>query len=152
MVTAEERMRILQMLQEGKISPEAAAQLLEAMGEGTPDEGPVKAQAARSESRTMPRQESMPRQEPMPEPLEPGKKARWLHVRVTDTDSGRPRVNVRMPISLVNLGLKIGARYTPEIEGLDMAALLEAAQMGESGPFVDVYDEEDGEHVEVFLE
>jgi hypothetical protein len=30
--------------------------------------------------------------------------------------------------------------------------LIEAAQTGDSGAFVDVYDEEDGEHVEVFLE
>jgi hypothetical protein len=152
MVTAEERMRILQMLQEGKISPEAAAQLLEAMGEGATDEGPAKAQAARQEAARQETRSPLPRQEPMQEPLEPGKKARWLRVRVTDSGSGRPKVNVRMPISLVNLGLKIGARYTPEIEGLDLSGLLEAAQMGEAGPFVDVYDDEDGEHVEVFLE
>jgi len=61
-------------------------------------------------------------------------------------------VNVRMPISLVNLGLKLGARYSPEIEGLDLAELLHAAQVSDAGSFVDVYDEEDGEHVEVFLE
>lgn len=135
MVTAEERMRILQMLQEGKINPEAAAQLLEALGE-TPSTG----------VRSTP---AVPAQLEM---LEPSRKARWLHVRVTDTDSGRPRVNVRMPMTLVNLGVKLGARYSPEIEGMDIAALLEAAQTSGPGPLVDVYDEDDGEHVEVFLE
>src|SRR5512133_1526004 len=133
MVTAEERIKILQMLQEGKISSEAAAQLLQALGDNDAEV-------------------------PQPEksvqvPLsEPGRKPRWLRVRVTDTNSGRPRVNVRLPMSLVNLGLKLGARYTPEIEGLDVQALIEAAQAGENGAFVDVFDEEDGEHVEVFLE
>jgi hypothetical protein len=136
MVTAEERVRILQMLQEGKISADAAAQLLQAMGEGEP--APVPA--------------PQPDRAAPPAPLEPGRSPRWLRVRVTDTDSGRPRVNVRLPISLVNLGLKLGAKYTPEIEGLDVQALIEAAQTGDSGAFVDVYDEEDGEHVEVFLE
>ncbi len=145
MVTAEERIKILQMLQEGKISSEAAAQLLQAMG----DSDPV-------EQRPMPRH--MPQHMPQPDRAasmtvsEPGRGPRWLRVRVTDTNSGRPRVNVRLPISLVNLGLKIGARYTPEIEGLDIQELIAAAQAGETGAFVDVVDEEDGEHVEVFLE
>ncbi len=145
MVTAEERIKILQMLQEGKISSEAAAQLLQAMG----DSDPV-------EQRPMPRH--MPQHMPQPDRAasmtvsEPGRGPRWLRVRVTDTNSGRPRVNVRLPISLVNLGLKIGARYTPEIEGLDIQELIAAAQAGETGAFMDVVDEEDGEHVEVFLE
>jgi hypothetical protein len=136
MVTAEERIKILQMLQEGKISSEAAAQLLQAMGDGEPAAHTPLAQPDRA----------------APVAIEPGRQPRWLRVRVTDTNSGRPRVNVRLPISLVNLGLKLGARYTPEIEGLDVGALIEAAQTGDSGAFVDVYDEEDGEHVEVFLE
>jgi hypothetical protein len=135
MVTTEERVKILQMLQEGRISAEAAAQLLQAMGEGEPPDAAQPEQPA-----------------PSAQPLEPGRSPRWLRVRVTDTDSGRPRVNVRLPISLVSLGLKIGARYTPEIEGLDMQALIAAAQTGDTGAFVDVFDEEDGEHVEVFLE
>ncbi len=138
MVTAEERMRILQMLKEGKITPEAAAQLLEAMGDGAEQEAASQSQAA------------LPA-EPVVDEFS-GRKPRWLHVRVTDTNTGRPRVNVRMPISLVNLGLKLGARYSPEIEGLDLAELLHAAQVSDAGSFVDVYDEEDGEHVEVFLE
>ncbi len=142
MVTAEERMKILQMLQDGKISTEAAAQLLQAMGEDAPETPPAP-----------PAPQAEP-QVPMPpaQPSDSTRRPRWLRVRVTDTDSGRPRVNVRLPISLVNLGLKLGAKYTPEIEGLDVQALLEAAQSGESGAFVDVFDEDDGEHVEVFLE
>ena len=139
MVTPEERIRILHMLQEGKITPESAAQLLEALGEGGPSRIEV-AQSAPAPSAEVGIVE------------EPGRKPRWLRVRVTDSDSGRPRVNVRLPIGLVNLGMKLGSKYAPEIEGIDMEALLQAAQSGDSGAFVDVYDEEDGEHVEVFLE
>jgi hypothetical protein len=130
-VTAQERFQILQMLKDGRIDPEAAAQLLDALGEGKT--------AAPVEESSLP-------------PEEITRQPRWLRVRVTDTDTGRPRVNVRLPVSLVNMGLKIGARYAPEIEGVDMVALLHAAQAGQSGAFVDVYDEEEGEHVEVFLE
>lgn len=139
MVTAEERVKILKMLQDGRITAEAASELLQAMGDDMPEEKPASPVAESSIVNPFPSSE-------------PGSKPRWLRVRVTDTDSGRPRVNVRLPISLVNLGMKIGAKYTPEIEGLDIAAMLEAVQNSETGPFVDVYDHEDGEHVEVFLE
>ncbi len=137
MVTAEERIKILQMLQEGKISSEAAAQLLQALGDGDTEPSRNRWQPSRNVDVV---------------PAEQGRRPRWLRVRVTDTNSGRPRVNVRLPMSLVNLGLKLGARYTPEIEGLDVQALIEAAQAGENGAFVDVVDDEDGERVEVFLE
>ncbi len=138
MVTADERMKILQMLQDGKISPDAAAQLLETLDQDPPSAVSTPAPAKETQ--------------PVQMPLEPGAKARFLRVRVTDTDTGKPRVNVRLPVSLINLGVKIGSRYSPEIEGIDMASLLQAIQLGEPGPFVDVFDDEDGEHVEVFLE
>lgn len=134
MITADERMKVLEMIRQGKLSPEAAAQLLQAMESDQPQPAA-----------------SVERQSEVVSQRAAGN-GKWLHVRVTDTDSGRPRVNVRLPLKLVNLGMKLGARYAPEIEGIDIAALLEAAQLGEAGPFVDVYDEDDGEHVEVFIE
>lgn len=137
MATTQERMKVLEMLKEGRITPEAAAQLLDA----------VEAQPVKAAPPVMPQVPMAPES-----PDAPARSARWLRVRVTDTDTGRPRVNVRLPISLVNMGMKLGAKYSPEIEGIDMAALLQAVQESEPGPFVDVYDEEDGEHVEVFLE
>jgi hypothetical protein len=136
MISAEERMRILQMLQEGMLTPQAAAELLQAM------EGPA--------DRTTPA--AAPVQQPMWDNPEPTRQPRWLRVRVTDSDTGRPRVNVRLPLSLVSMGVKLGSHFAPEIEGLDVEALIEAARTGGVGQFVDVYDEEDGEHVEVFLE
>ena len=78
--------------------------------------------------------------------------ARWFRVRVTDTDTGRVRVNIRLPVTVVTAGVKLGARFSPEVEGLDMKALMDLIQAGETGQIVDVFDENDGEHVEVFLE
>jgi hypothetical protein len=134
MVTVEERKKILQMLQEGKLTPEAAAQLLKAMGD-------------EADSPEPPRPADR-----FPSDVPSVGKPRWLRVRVTDTDTGRPRVNLRVPVALVDMGLKLGARFSPEIDGIDIKALLQAAQMEGAGPFVDVYDEDDGEHVEIFLE
>jgi hypothetical protein len=73
-------------------------------------------------------------------------------VRVTDTNTGKPRVNVRLPVSMVNMGLKMGSKFAPQVEGLDADQLMKVIESGEVGQIVDVYDEEDGEHVEVFLE
>ncbi len=133
MATMEERMKILQMVQEGKISAEDAAGLLEALEEGG-EEARVAGAVVQDLAVTQ------------------GKKPRWLRVRVTDTNTGKPRVNVRLPMSLVNVGLRMGTKFAPEVEGLDMDMLYEAIASGEVGQIVDVMDEQDGEHVEVFLE
>ena len=141
MATTDERMKILQMLQEGQLSAEAAAQLLQAV-----DEGPVRSSTAADTAA------SAATSSTQGDEGAGARHPRWLRVRVTDTDTGRPRVNVRLPISLVNVGLKLGSHFSPEIEGLDFDELIRAANSGETGAFVDVFDEEDGEHVEVFLE
>jgi len=73
-------------------------------------------------------------------------------VRVTDSETGKPRVNVRLPVGMVSVGLKMGAKYAPQIEGFDSNELMQIIESGELGQIVDVYDDDDGEHVEVFLE
>jgi hypothetical protein len=133
MVSTEERVQILKMVQEGKISAEEAAELMEEL-EGAKTAGVESASTVVSDPQAL------------------GRKPRWLRVRVTDTDSGRPRVNVRLPISMVNIGLKMGSRFSPEIDGLDTDQLMKLIEAGEIGQIVDVMDDKDGEHVEVFLE
>ena len=50
------------------------------------------------------------------------------------------------------LEMKIGAHLVPEIEGVDMDKIMDAFQQGVTGKIVDVVDEVDGEHVEIFIE
>lgn len=123
MVTSEERMKILKMVEDGKISAEEAAQLLKALN--------------KQERRRTPTAEG---------------DARWLRVRITDLDSDRASVNVNLPINMVNVGLKMGARFIPEFEGLDLEELADALRQGLTGKIVDVVDEEDRQHVEVYIE
>jgi len=130
MVTNDERIKILRMVQDGKITPEEATQLLQAL------EGSTKTD----------------RSAPAAAPASPAGGARWFRVRVTDSDTGKTRVNIRLPMSVVTSGIKMGMRFAPEVEGLDINTLIEAIRSGETGQIVDVVDEEDGEHVEVFLE
>lgn len=132
MANKEERLRVLRMIQEGKLSPDEAASLLETLDESanTPRTEPVSPSGGSTAS----------------------KSNRWFRVRVTDTNSGKTRVNVRMPISVVNAGLKMGVKFAPQVEGLDPETLMDLINNGELGQIVDVFDDEDGEHVEVFIE
>lgn len=133
MATSEERMRVLKMVQEGKITAQQGVQLLDALdaGQRRANKGMVPA--------------------PPTPPAIPGS-GRWFRVLVTDTNTGKTRVNVRLPVSLVSAGMKMGARFSPQVEGLDAEQLMSFLNSGAVGKIVDVYDEEDGEHVEVFIE
>ena len=124
MTTAEERMQILKMIEEGKISPEEGARLLSALGKKKP-----------------------------PAPPPPGgSDARWFRVRVTDADTGRSKVNVSIPMGLVNVGVRMGARFIPEDADIDIEELFEQIRSGAHGKIVEVVDDESGEHVEIFIE
>jgi hypothetical protein len=131
MATSEERLRILRMIQEGKISAAEGLKLLEALGQASPVPPPQPVESS---------------------PAASGKGARWFRVRVTDTNTGKVRVNIRLPVSVITTGFKLGARFSPQVEGMDMGLLMDAIRSGETGQIVDVQDEKDGEHVEVFLE
>lgn len=126
MVTSEERMKILKMIKDGKISAEEGSQLLTALSQRS--EKPKK-----TPGRTL--------------------KGQMLRVRVTDMSSGRTKVNVNVPMKLVDAGLNIAAQFTPEMEGAQMMeAVKEALAENMQGKIVDVIDEEDQEHVEIFIE
>jgi hypothetical protein len=126
MTTAEERMKILKMIQDGKITTDEGAKLLKALS--------AKSEKPRRVKRS-------------------GGKGGWLRVRVTDMNSGKPKVNVNLPLRLVDAGLNIAAQFTPEVEMEDLGgAIGDAIAENMTGKIVDVVDEEDGEHIEVFIE
>jgi hypothetical protein len=126
MTSNDERLKVLKMVQEGKISAEEAAKLLETL-----------------------EQDMSPRQQPAGETTGAG---RWFRVRVTDANSGRTRVNVRMPLGVVSAGIKMGMKFAPELEGVDPQEIISLVQSGDIGKIVDAFDEDDDEHVEIFIE
>ena len=128
MASSEERIRILKMIEDGVISAEDGIRLLDSISQSEKKE---KENKAGDDS---------------------GRSARFFRVRVTDTKSGKARVNVRLPVSVLNAGMKMGARFSTEIQGLDPTELMRFIREGTIGKIVDVYDDNDGEHVEVFLE
>ena len=126
MASSEERMKILKMIEEGKLSAEEGTKLLTALSD---------------------------KRMPTP-PHPPGMPGgpRWLRIRVTDVRSGRSKASVQIPLALVDAGMKIGAHFAPEVEGVDMSNVMEALRSGVTGKIIDVTDEEDGEHVKIYVE
>ena len=49
---------------------------------------------------------------------------RWLRVRVADLTSRRPQVNVNVPMTWVNAGLRIGRSFVPELDQIDWNRVL----------------------------
>ena len=124
MATTEERLRILKMIEDKQITAAEGAKLLEALRAG----GGESAQR------------------------EDASKARWLRVRVTDRASGKVKVNVNIPVGLIDVGLKMGARFAPDMNGLDLSAIQAAIKGGMQGRIIEVDDEKDDERVEIFVE
>lgn len=75
--------------------------------------------------------------------------ARWLRVRVTDMVTGKPKATVNLPLGLVDAGMNIASKYAPDIA---FDELIASINDGAQGKIIDVIDEEDGEHVEIFIE
>jgi hypothetical protein len=125
MAIKEERMQILKMIEAGTISAEEGAKLLAALDEGSG-----------KRERT--------------EPL--GGKARWMRIRVTDLRTGNAKVNVNLPMGLVNVGLKMGARFAPDMENVDLDEIMASIKEGAQGKIVEVENDEGGERVEIYVE
>jgi len=128
MATTEERMRILRMIQEGKITAEEGAKLLAALRESRKEPRPAGG-VILSTSR--------------------GGKG-MLRVRVTDMLTGKAKVSVNLPMGLVDAGMSIASQYAPNIDFDQIANAIRSGSM--EGKIVDVVDEEDGEHIEVFID
>ncbi|MCD6552565.1 MAG: hypothetical protein J7M16_00985 [Anaerolineae bacterium] len=123
MVISAERAKILEMVERGQVSAEEGARLLGALER----EGETRVNASEQS-------------------------ARWLHIRVSDLDTGRPKVNVNVPFELVKVGLQIGSRFAPDIGDLDMDEFVAELQSGVPGSLIEVEDEEGGEQVEIYLD
>lgn len=123
-----EKMQILTMVKDGKISTEEGAKLLEALD----NSGNTSTQTVNITN-----------------------KAKWLKIRVFDPEDAT-KVNVTLPISLINIGVKLAGKFSPEFKeaGLtenDMEEIFAAIKNGETGKIVEV-DSENGTKVEIVIE
>ncbi|MFO7638175.1 MAG: hypothetical protein R6X14_02565 [bacterium] len=85
---------------------------------------------------------------------ETGHRNRFLKVRVWERGSEKPKVNVTLPISLVKWGMRMApeqAKAKIADAEIDLKTVSAALEQGMTGKIVEV-DDEDGDHVEVWLE
>jgi hypothetical protein len=130
-----ERLRILELLEQQKITAAEAADLLAALGDRGRDGG-----RRRERSRWL------------AEELAPASdRARWFRVRVTDLSTGVVRTNVSVPIGMVGFGLGFARRFRniPGVGHVD--DLFEAVREGRRGVIFDIANE-GGERVEIFID
>jgi hypothetical protein len=116
-------MHILKLIESGQIKAAEGAQLLAALDENTTRERP----------RT-------------------GDRPHVLRVRVTDLGSHRQKINVTLPVGLIDVGIKLGARLFPRGGGPTVEEIRRAVAGGFTGRIFDMQDLEEGERVEIFID
>ena len=121
----DERLQVIQRLEEGQVSAEEAATLLQAMKEGQWGITPA----------------SSPRRE-----------RRQLHIRVSDVTSGAMRVNMMLPLGLVNTVLYSGGRLADGLAGIDLQELEKMVASSAASKSAQAMDTENNERVEVSVE
>ena len=122
-VSKEERNRILHLVEVGQVSAQQAEQLLDALEE--------------EPSRVV-------------EPV----RDRTLRIRATSMNPSLSRVHLMavMPVNLIKMSLRLGAKLVPQLSNNALEGLLQAIERGATGRLLDLQDLEKGERLEVFVE
>ena len=143
-----DRLKILEKVAAGELSAVDAADLLQAArkaGAAPPPPDPQPAPAA-------PQAERIEIKEEIVKVKTNGDRPRWMRVRVNDLQTGQARVSVNIPLRLMKFGMKIGSRFAPELQDFDIDELNAMVNEAGDGLLVEVRDEAQGEHVQIYLD
>lgn len=80
--------------------------------------------------------------------------ATWLHLRVNQRDGSRVAISLPLPLTLAVFALRIARPYVPRLKNTGVDELILALRDGHTGDqplFIDVQDEEEGEHVQIYI-
>jgi len=119
---------ILRLVAEGKLSPDEAAPIIEAL--------------------SGPRQATSPGAAPAPAPSGSAQPGRGRRIRIQVSERGRKVVDVRVPLAFAAMA----ARMVPGIPESYAALIQEAVETDAVGPIVDLAEDEDGDAVLITLE
>lgn len=137
------RKEILEMLSTGKIDVTRATEMLNAVTSPEPPAPP--------EPPAAPEPPEMPAYYPEKPKRKNG--PRWLHIQVSELQSGKNRVKVNVPLGLVQFGLKIGSHFTDEVNREVVHNVMDALHDQELvGTLVEVEDEADNERVHIYVD
>jgi hypothetical protein len=125
--TQAERLEILRLIESGKITAAEGATLLRALSRASEEENPTSGQ----------------------------EEASWLRVVVTDPTTQQQRVKLDIPIGLVNTGLRMGARFAPNLNQEEYQELMrkinEIARTRQPGMLLQTTTSS-GEQVSIYVE
>jgi MFS family permease len=122
----DERLKVLQMLEEKTISAQEAATLLQAL-EGERQWGLAAVSG-------------------------PARERRHLRIHVSDLVSGTTNTSIILPMGLVNTVMYVGGRLTSDLVDLDLQELEELVASGAAGKDVQTMDTDDDQRVEISVE
>ena len=82
--------------------------------------------------------------------------AKWIRIKVLSSEDGnKTKVNVNIPIAMVETGLKIGKNFNKDLENsmkdIDIQEILKLIKNGAEGKIVEV-ETDSGETVEIYVE
>ncbi len=126
---SEEKLQILNMVKEGKITSDEGVQLLNALDNDVGEMAPA------------------------------SKNAKKLRIKVlapNHKNNTESKINLAIPIAIFRIGLQFVAKFAPDLEkvGLsqvDFEEILQAIDHGELGKIIDI-DDDDGSRVEITIE
>lgn len=133
-ITDDYRRDILRMLATGKITATEAADMLDA----TDDPNASKSQ-----------EPDILKSDVIADKVE--SKPRWFHVKVSDMNTGKSTVTVKMPLRIIEYGLALGRHFSPDLSKMNTAGLTELIG-SERATLIDVQDEDSSERVEIFID
>ena len=162
MPSSEERMMILRMVEEGKVTPEEGARLLAAIGEREAEPqmaGVAEGAAGWTAGWTAGSSAGSSAGEANGSGAAPAGgyaasfgdsslNGRFLRVLVSNGVTGKQKVNINIPLGVVEFGL----RFIPPTAKVNAQTIRDAITSGTRGRIVDVMDNEKGDHVEIFIE
>lgn len=121
----EEQMKILKMIEDGVITAADGMKLLEAISE-----------------------------EPQATESNKNDSVEWVRIKVTDPKRANKDVNIKLPMSLIKIGMKIGEKFSvnfgTNLDPGDFQKILEAIQEGGAGEVINI-ETDDGQIVEISL-
>ena len=122
----EDQMKVLKMIEAGTITAEEGYKLMEAVGSA-----PKKSNVSNNK-----------------------REAKSIRVVVSD-DQDEKQVNVRLPIGLFKAGIKIGEKFSPELQAsmqeINYDEVKRAFEAGESGEVTTV-ETNDGHTIRIYIE
>jgi len=145
---ADERLQVLRLLENGEITPDEAGLLLDALDaepDPVPTHGPRPA-APGSEHET---RNGRSGPDPAGAASQTRQKQPQLRIRVSDTRTGKARVNLTIPLGFLDAGYRLARRIVPG-RVPDAESFQNAIRDGFRGHLIDVT--EGDEHVEILVE